>query len=147
MNIVKESRTTATLEQVWTVLADIERWPQWTPTVTEVQMLGRHGPPAVGARYAVEQPRLGRSTYEVTRWQPGSGFTWVSRRSGVTTTATHQVRRVPGGAEVELGLTWTGAATWLVRLLYGRLTERYVAQELTSLVLTAEAAAAARTDA
>lgn len=147
MTITKTSRTTATPEQAWAVLADLERWPRWTPTVTRVRRLGTPGPPTVGARYEVEQPRLGRSTYEVTGWLPGRGFSWVSRRSGVTTTATHRVRPLPGGTQIELGLTWTGSAAWLVRLLYGRLTERYVAQELSSLVLTAEAGTAARADA
>jgi carbon monoxide dehydrogenase subunit G len=28
-------------DRVWAVLADIERWPEWTPTVTRIQRLDR----------------------------------------------------------------------------------------------------------
>lgn len=138
MNAVEQTTTTASPGQVWTVLADIESWPDWTPTFTAVRRLGPSGPTGVGSRFEVEQPRLGRSTYEITEWLRDRAFTWVSTAPGLRTTAHHRVRPTPHGAEIELGIQWSGPAAWLARLLYGRLARRYVATELASLVSAAE---------
>lgn len=127
-------------DRVWQVLADIEAWPRWLPTVTAVEALS-DGPVGVGSRFAVQQPRLGRSVWEVTEWRPGRGFTWVSNRPGVRTTGTHVVRAASDGAEVELGIEWSGAGSWLARLLYGGLTRRYVSAELAAISATAGAMA------
>lgn len=139
MDIREQATTTASPGQVWAVLADLEAWPRWTPTFTAVRRLGECGPIGVGSRFEVEQPRLGRSTYEVTEWQKGGAFTWVSSGPGLRTTAIHRVRPVPDGAEVELRIGWSGPATWLARLLFGRLARRYLATELASLTSAAEA--------
>ena len=82
-------------EQVWTVLVDVERWPERIPTVDRVERLDA-GPLAVGSRTRVEQPRLPTAVWTVTELADGSSYTWESRSPGVTVTAAHEVEPQPG---------------------------------------------------
>lgn len=140
MDVRSEGLTTADPHVVWSLLSTIEDWPRWTPTVTAVtrESANDDGPRApgiigVGSRFTVTQPRLGRATWEVTEWEEGRSFTWVSRRPGIRTTGTHQVHAQDAGTRIELAINWTGPGAWLVRTLFGRMTQRYTDTELRSL--------------
>ena len=78
----------APVKQVWEVLCEVVRWPQWASTVTSVRRLD-DGPLAVGSRVRVEQPRIPATEYVVTELEPSSSFTWVATGPGVRTTARH----------------------------------------------------------
>jgi hypothetical protein len=47
----------APAERVWAVMRDIERWPEWTPTVTKIGRIG-DGALAVESRAVIWQPKL-----------------------------------------------------------------------------------------
>ena len=47
----------ATPGEVWNVLTDVGRWPEWTPTVTRVERLDL-GPFQVGSTVMIRQPKL-----------------------------------------------------------------------------------------
>ncbi len=51
------------------MLREVERWPEWAPTVTAVRPLD-DGPLAVGSRVRVEQPRIPPTVYVVTELKP-----------------------------------------------------------------------------
>ena len=128
----------ASPERVWEVLIDVERWPEWTDSVTGVRLLDG-GPLAVGSRVEISQPRIPTGTYTVTRLEPGSVFTWRQRQPGSSVSAHHECAPLPGGGtRVELTVGMSGALGAVVGRLYRRLTERYLAMEAAGLKARAE---------
>lgn len=117
--------------QVWAVLADVARWPEWTPTVTRVEALD--GPLAPGARFRLAQPTLDPAVWTVATVEPERAFAWVARQPGVVSTADHTLTPTPEGTRVELAVRMEGPFGWLGGLLFGRLTREYLAQEASSL--------------
>ena len=75
---------------VWDVFSDVERWPEWTASVTRLVALDGPGI-AVGRRFEIKQPRMPKLVWEVTEVTPGAGWTWVQRSPGGTTLARHEV--------------------------------------------------------
>jgi carbon monoxide dehydrogenase subunit G len=119
--------------KVWEVLIDVERWSEWTPTVTEVQRLD-DGPLRSGSRASVVQPKLPKTEYVVTDLVAGRSFTWVARGPGVTTTARHALDDLPGGAtRVTLGVAQGGWLGSVMGRFYRGLTDRYLANEAAGL--------------
>lgn len=132
----------APLETVWRLISDVRGWPDLLPTtVSSVSPLDAGRPEEVGARYVMEQPRIPRATWEILDWDPPHRFTWQSSMPGVRTTGTHVVQGNPDGpTTASLAIEWSGPGTGLVRMVYGRMTQRYVDIEAGQLKARAEAA-------
>ena len=130
--------TTATPEQVWSVWADVEAWPSWTRSMTSVEAEPGALPLRVGSVFAVRQPRLGRARWTVTDLVEGREFAWTSVAPGVTSLATHVVEPDGTGAKVTARFEQSGPLSALVRLLLGRLVERYLEMESAGLKAQAE---------
>src|SRR6185437_14861332 len=75
---------------VWEVFTDVERWPEWTASVTRLVALDGPGL-GVGKRFEIKQPRMPRLVWEVTEVAAGASWTWVQRSAGGSTFAHHQV--------------------------------------------------------
>lgn len=124
---------------VWTMLSDVEHWPDWTPTVTTVTRLDG-GPLAVGSRARIKQPKLGSVVWTVTDMQPGRGFAWEARTGGAVTVGEHWLASSDGQPiGVTLAIRQSGPMAWLASLLYGGLTRRYVDTEARRLTQFCEA--------
>jgi uncharacterized membrane protein len=126
-------------DRVWEVMADVERWPEWTETVTSVTRLDE-GPLIAGSRARVEQPKLPPAEYVVTELLRGRSFTWVARSPGVRTTARHDLEALPdGGTRVRLGVVQAGPLGRVMgRLFFKGLTDRYLAVEAAGLKARSE---------
>lgn len=119
-------------ERVWAVLADIERWSEWTLAVRSIERLDR-GPLAVGSRARIRQPRLPPATWQVSALQPGRGFTWITRSPGVCVTGEHRVEATARGTRVLLSLRFSGVLGPLMARLTRKLNQRYLALEAKGL--------------
>ena len=126
----------ATAEIVFAVMTEIERWPEWTPTVTRVERLdGSALPLAMGSRIRIVQPKVPPAEWTVTALEADRGFSLTSRSPGATVVANHWIESLGDGqrSRVTLSVTFSG---WLGRLI-GRmmrgLNERYIAQEAAGL--------------
>jgi hypothetical protein len=121
-------------EVVFAVLSEVERWPEWTPTVTRVERLDDAGAPlALGGRLRIVQPRVPPAEWTVTALEPGRGFRLVSRSPGAT------VEGIPGradGADTAPGYalqTFAGFLGRVIGWMMRGINERYLAQEAAGL--------------
>jgi uncharacterized membrane protein len=123
---------------VWQVFSDVERWPEWTASVTS--LVGRDGPDlAVGKRFAIKQPGMQKLVWQVTEIEPGSSWTWVQRSPGVLVTARHYVSAQPGGRTLVCQqLDQRGALGALVGRLMVKKTKRFLELEAQGLKACAE---------
>ena len=127
---------------VWGVMSDVERWHEWTASITRVTRLDP-GPLAIGARAHVLQPKLRPADFIVTEFEPGRQFTWVTHSPGIMATARHSVEPVAGGTRARLSVQYDGLLAAPVAWLFGRLTNEYLALEAAGLKKRSEAQARA----
>jgi uncharacterized membrane protein len=123
---------------VWDVFSDVERWPEWTASVTS--LVGRDGPAlGVGKRFAIKQPGMQKLVWKVTEIDPGSSWTWVQRSPGVLVTARHDVTAQPGGRTlVRQQLDQRGVLGGLVGRLMVKKTKRFLELEAQGLKARSE---------
>jgi uncharacterized membrane protein len=131
-NTIKTVDIDAPPEKVFAVLCDVERWPEWTPTMSRVQRLDK-GPLAVGSSAQVRQPKLRPAVWQVTEFEDNRNFTWTTRSPGLRMKAGHLVEPRGGSSRVALSFEITGLIAPLVSRLYGSLIEQYVATEAQGL--------------
>ncbi len=120
----------ASADRVFATYVDVEHWPDWTASVTRVEVLDP-APLAVGTRAKVRQPKLPVATWTVSELVPGRSFTWVARGPGLRTTGRHAVEPLPdGGCRVTATLDQEGLLGGLVGRLTRGLTASYLAMEV-----------------
>lgn len=130
----------APADVVWEVYSDVERWPEWTPSVTRLTPLD--GPEiAVGKRFEIKQPRMPRLVWEITEADPGTSWTWVQRSPGGLTVATHEViGSADGRTRVRQQIDQRGPVGAAVGILMRRMTKRYLEMEAAGLKARCEQA-------
>jgi hypothetical protein len=130
----------ASPERVWSVMTDIERWPDMTESVTKAE-LTPSGPLAMGSEARITQPRLGTRRWRVTALEPGKSFTWETRGAGVHMAANHTITPTEGGrSSVTLAIHSSGWAVRLFGWLLAGTGRRYMDMEAQGLKRRAEAA-------
>ncbi|HYB82839.1 MAG TPA: SRPBCC family protein [Mycobacterium sp.] len=128
----------APAQLVWEVFSDVERWPEWTASVTS--LVGRDGANiAVGKRFAIKQPGMSKLVWKVTEIDPGLSWTWVQRSPGVRVSARHDViAQSDGRTLVRQQLDQRGVLGALVGRLMVKKTKRFLELEAQGLKARSE---------
>jgi uncharacterized protein YndB with AHSA1/START domain len=127
----------APASRVWEVMTDVERWHEWTPSVTSIRRLDE-GPLAVGSRVIIRQPGFPPARWTVTRIEPGLSFTWVSPGPGFRGVGRHSVEATATGSRASLLFELEGVLGGLFGRLTRGITERYVGHEAAGLKARSE---------
>jgi uncharacterized membrane protein len=139
MRFEHEATIDAPAAAVWNIYSDVERWPEWTKSIKNVQYVDGDTI-KLGARARIEQPKLPKAEWEVTQVDPGHSWTWTAKAPGITTVAVHEV--TPTGdaqTRVRSEIVQTGPLGAIFGRLYAKLTRRYLAMEAAGLKLRSEA--------
>ena len=122
---------------MWKVLADVQKWPEWTPTMTSVRALGSAGL-VQGNTFEVKQPGLAKTVFTVEACEEGTAFAWSTRSAGVSTIADHVLSDTSdGGTRIELSIRMSGPGVGLLWVLLGRKVRSFVDTEAESLAAAA----------
>ncbi len=142
MKIERSVEIDAPSDAVWEVMSDVERWHEWTASISSVELVGGALVPGASAR--VRQPKLPAMTWTVTAVEHGQAFSWKAKRGGVSALATHAVESIDANhSRARLSIEQSGPMAWFAGLLYGRLGTRYVEMEAAGLKRRSERATGA----
>jgi len=117
---------------VWPVMVDVERWPEWTPSVTKLERLDSDGF-GLGSRVRIRQPKLKTMIWRVSEFQEGRSFTWEARSPGIHVTGRHEIRPTDRGSIVTLTVIQSGWLASLFGPFFTPLAQRYVQIEAQGL--------------
>ena len=121
------------------VMSDIERWPEWTPSVTSIEVLDS-GPLREGLRAKIGvkgAPSV--TTWTVSSATYGKEFTWGTSAPGVRTVATHALEPNGEGTRVTLGVQQSGPGTILFGPWLRKVSKRNLEMEANGLKRASEA--------
>ncbi|HRW38676.1 MAG: SRPBCC family protein [Acidimicrobiales bacterium] len=128
MEIRDERSIDASVDDVWRLTVDVERWPELTPTIRSVERLD-DGPFGVGSRARIVQPMQRPAVWTVTRFEPPHAFAWETTTMGVTMVGTHDLVAEGDGCRSVLGLEVRGRGAGAFRALFGRRIQRAIETE------------------
>jgi hypothetical protein len=126
---------------VWAVLMDVERWPDWTPTMRRVERLDA-GPFGPGSRARITLRGLPPGAWRVTQLDDGRSFTWETE-TGVRALAGHVIEPDGAGTKLTLTASTRGLFALLLTPVTMLLTRGHVRREAEGLKRYCEQRAAA----
>ena len=125
-------------ERVWSVMIDVTRWHEWTPSVRAISRLDE-GPFAVGSKAVIRQPRFPPALWTVAAIdQEGRSFEWTSVGPGIRVVGRHSVEPTGPGSRATLSLEYQGLLGGVMGWMTKAITERYLALEARGLKARSE---------
>lgn len=134
INVERAIHIDALPAAVWSVVADVDRWPEWTPTLKRIER-DPSRPFGAGSEARLWlKGVLGASLWRVTDYDAERHtFTWESRAPGLHSVGGHLVEPDGAGSRVKLRVTQNGIGSMLLRPLIGRVSRRNMQLEAESL--------------
>src|SRR3954452_13515397 len=74
----------ASPDEVWRVVSDLRRMPEFSPELRKAFVLGKPGLGANIIGIIRRKAVVGPTTSKVVRWEPGHAVAWKTRESGAT---------------------------------------------------------------
>jgi uncharacterized membrane protein len=96
MTVTNTIHISAAPDTVWAVTIDVERWPEWTPTVTSVEIL-TDKPLRLGSIARIKQPMQPAADWVVTEFVSGRRFAWETRRASLRMKGIHELSAEDAG--------------------------------------------------
>lgn len=124
-------------EKVWQVMTEVEKWPEWTKSVTSVMKLDE-GPLARGSRVRIQQPKAPAAVWIVTEFAAGSFFQWETSSPAIQSVARHRVEPEGDGTRVTLEVEQSGLFAAILSRWLKRLSRRFIDMEAAGLKARSE---------
>jgi hypothetical protein len=122
---------------VWDVTTDVEKWPEWTPTIDSVKRMDK-GSFGKGSKVLLKQPMQPEAEWTVTRFEAGQLFAWETYRRGMHITAYHELTPNGGGTENKLVVEMKGALVILLWPIFKLAVSKALADENNGLKIKCE---------
>ncbi len=123
--------------QVWAILMDLEKWPEWTNTVRSIEQVGRNHF-GMGSCVRITPLTRGADDWTVTSWQPYRGFTWSRRSFGLVIRTRYTVVPAGIGTKATILVRFDGPLAPLAAFLAKRTVVREMEMEAVGLKKRAE---------
>lgn len=132
MRFNQEIEINATVEEVWKVLINVDRWHEWTPSINGISRIDS-SPMGIGCELIVLQPELPESIWTVTSFNPGRNFTWSRGNVLVKVTAEHQLEIQQNKTIANLSIEFKGLLGRMAARQNKTLVENYLTLEAQGL--------------
>jgi len=99
-------RIDAPPDVVWSVMAEVERWPEWAASIRRVEPLDG-ATIAAGRRYRIAARGVPPAIWRVTELDEGRSFHWATT-SGIRITAGHAIEADGSRSKVMLSIATRG---------------------------------------
>ena len=140
MHIERSVDINAPPERVWAVMADVERWPEWTESMKSVERLDS-GEFGVGSKAKLHIRRSpNANVWTVTELTPNRSFSWETNSGGVKGVATHVIEQDGNGSKVTLTVDLSGIVSTLFGPMIAGQSRKNVEMEAEGLKRWCEAA-------
>lgn len=99
---------------VWRVMTDVEKWPEWTPSMRRIEKMG-DAPFGKGSSARVAARFAPRAVWTVTEFEENRSFTWEAKTANSQAVAGHVIEPDGAGSKVTLSVDVTGS--WMIKVL------------------------------
>ena len=118
-------RVDATPERAWAVMKDVERWPEWTPSMSKVELL-QPGEVQVGSKVKITQPKFPAAVWTVSEVEPNRYLEWRSTTPILASVGEHRLEPEGDGVRLTLAIEQSGLLTPVLKLFYKKTILEYL---------------------